>query len=269
MTDAKPKTRSPLKQKPLRQPGQSLLEERARIWDDKLEPWLLMSVFAVVLAGWEWFSYWRPRPPMPWLMTFVALSCLAFAAWRVLRLRPQMKTLRLGIEGERVVGQYLDRLASKGYRVFHDVVAEGFNLDHVLVGPAGVFTIETKTRSKPVRGDARVRYDGESLTVAGFEPERDAIAQAKGQARWLSALIADTTERRIFVRPVVVFPGWFVEAAPQSHAQVWVMEPKGLPAFIEQEAQVLSKEDIAFIAKSISMHVRALQRQRDGKTPLV
>ena len=263
------KSRSPLKEKPLRQAGQSLLEERAQIWDDKVESWMLLAVFMVALAAWEWFSFLSPRKPTPWLVTSVAALAVAFAAWRMMRWRPRLKAIRLGIDGERVVGQYLDRMRDKGYRVFHDVVAEGFNIDHVLVGPAGVFTIETKTRSKPIRGDARVVYDGTTLTVAGFEPDRDPIAQAKGQARWLSALITDTTERRVAVRPVVAFPGWYVDAAAGSHHQVWVLEPKALPAFIEQERATLIKEDIALIAKSISMHVRALERERDGKAPLV
>ena len=48
---ADPKTRSPLKERPLRQPGQSLLEEREKIREDKVLPWILMAVFFVVLAG--------------------------------------------------------------------------------------------------------------------------------------------------------------------------------------------------------------------------
>jgi hypothetical protein len=199
-------------------------------------------------------------------MTAVAVVFIAFAAWRYVQQRPHMKALRLGSEGERAVGEYLDRLREKGYRVFHDVLAEGFNIDHVLVGPSGVYSIETKTRSKPVRGDARVRFDGAVLTVAGFEPERDAIVQAKAQARWLSALIADTTDRRLFVKPVVLFPGWFVEAAPGSQAQAWVLEPKALPTYLDNEPTRLSKEEVALVAKSISMHVRAFQREREAQS---
>jgi hypothetical protein len=43
--------RSPLKDKPLRLPGQSLLEERTKLWDDKLEPWLVLALFMAVMAG--------------------------------------------------------------------------------------------------------------------------------------------------------------------------------------------------------------------------
>jgi hypothetical protein len=58
-----------------------------------------------------------------------------------------MRTLRQGIEGEKAVGQFLERLREQRYQVFHDLVGDGFNVDHVLIGPAGVFTIETKTSS--------------------------------------------------------------------------------------------------------------------------
>lgn len=246
-----------------------MLEEREKIIEDNVMPWSLMAIFFFVLAAWEWFIYLQPRRPHPAFVSIAALAVAAFAAWRVISWRPRLRAIRLGVDGERVVGQYLDRMRGAGYRVFHDVVGEGFNLDHVLVGPAGVFTIETKTRTKPARGDARVTYDGDLLRVAGFEPDRDPIVQAKAQARWLSALISDSTERRAFVRPVVVFPGWYVEAAEGSRRDVWVLEPKALPAFIEREPERLNKDEIALMAKCISMHVRAYEREQEGKGPLV
>ncbi|MBE0548059.1 MAG: NERD domain-containing protein [Rubrivivax sp.] len=118
-----------------------------------------------------------------------------------------MRALRQGAEGERAVGQFLDRLRGDGYQVFHDVLGEGFNVDHVVIGSAGVFTVETKTWSKPVRGDARISYDGERLIAGSREPDRDPLLQAKAQARWLAALLAESTGRRLTVQPVVVFPG--------------------------------------------------------------
>jgi hypothetical protein len=159
--------RSPIKDKPLRMPGQSLEEERTALLENKFETWALMSAFLVAMALFEWFRYFRPLPPQPWLLSLCAVGMLAFATRRYLQIRPRMRQLRQGIEGEKAVGQFLERLRSAGYHVFHDVVGEGFNIDHVLVGPAGVFTIETKTWSKPMRGDARINYDGTALTVAG------------------------------------------------------------------------------------------------------
>ena len=243
-------------------PGQSLQEERATIWDEKLEPWLLLAIFFAVLAGWEWFRYFNPRPTSPWFVTVVALCVAVVVAWRVMRQLPRLRDIRLGIEGERAVGQFLERLREQGYHVFHDVLAEGFNVDHVLIGPAGVLTIETKTRSKPVRGDARIAFDGKRLTIAGHEPDRNPLVQALAQAGWLKSLLAESTGRRFDVQPVVVFPGWYVEASPGAHRPVWVMEPKGLPAFLAREPVRLSAEDVKLAAFHLSRFVRSGERER-------
>ena len=170
--------------------------------------------------------------------------------------------MRQGIEGEKAVGQFLERLREQGYQVFHDLVGEGFNVDHVLIGPAGVFTIETKTWSKPQRGDARIVYDGSTLTVAGREPDRDPLVQAKAQANWLRGLLFESTGRRMEVQPVVVFPGWFVEAASGAQRAVWVMEPKGLPAFLKNEPLRLPAEDVKLAAYHLARHVRGGERER-------
>jgi Nuclease-related domain len=255
-------TRSPIKDKPLRLPGQSLMEERDAIWNDKLGPWALVAAFFVVLAGWEWFRYFHPVQPNPILVSACALVALAFAAWRLLRLRPHMRALRQGIEGEKAVGQFLERLREQGYQVFHDLVGEGFNVDHVLIGPAGVFTIETKTWSKPQRGDARIAYDGNTLTAAGRVPDRDPLAQAMAQAHWLRGLLFESTGHRVAVQPVVVFPGWFVEAAPGAQRSVWVMEPKGLPAFLNNAPQCLTAEQVKLSAYHLARHVRSVERER-------
>jgi hypothetical protein len=255
-------TRSPIKDKPLRLPGQSLMEERRRLFEDKIEPWLLVSLMLAGVAALEWWRHFRPSPPAPWLFTAAALVPLCVGAWRLWKLRPVLRQLRQGEEGEQAVGQYLERLREQGYQVFHDIPCDGFNIDHVCIGPAGLFTIETKTWSKPVRGDARVRWDGKQLTVDGFTPERDPVAQAQGQSRWLSRLIDDSTGRRVPVQAVLVFPGWFVETSPGGQQAVWVMEPKGLPTFLHHEPQRLRPEDVKLCAFHLSRYVRG--RQRDG-----
>jgi hypothetical protein len=255
-------SRSPIKDRPLRVPGQSLQEERDAIWEDKLEPWLLLAAFVVALALWEWFRYFRPMPPQPWLMSACAAGVLGFAVWRLRRLRPKIRALRQGIEGEKAVGQFLDRLRGDGYHVFHDVQGDGFNIDHVLIGTAGVFTVETKTWSKPIKGDARIAYDGTSLTAGNLQPDRDPLVQAKAQARWIKAQLSESTGRRLEVQPVVVFPGWYVDAAPGSQHAVWVMEPKGLPAFLARQAQRLGAEDVKLASFHLSRLVRSGERQR-------
>ncbi|MEP7283887.1 MAG: nuclease-related domain-containing protein [Rubrivivax sp.] len=255
--------RSPIKDKPLRSPGQSLDEERGRLWEDKIENWALLALVMLVLAAMEWYRYFRPTPPEPWLVSVIALGLVGFAAFRFLRLRPKMRELRQGAEGERAVGQFLDRLRVDGYHVFHDVLADGFNLDHVVIGPGGIFTIETKTWSKPSHGDARIKYDGEQIVAGKLTPDRDPLIQASAQAGWLRALLSESTGRRLSVRPVVVFPGWYVDAGPGSQRDVWVMEPKGLPAFLANQQEGLRPEDVKLVSFHLSRYVRSQERERE------
>ena len=175
-------SRSPLKAKPLRLPGQSLDEARLALVERMHEKPALISMFFVVFALMEWYRHYFKAPTSPILFTVVAAICLAFTAWQYRRLRSEVRKLRQAMDGEKVVGQYLESFRERGYRVFHDLIGTGFNVDHVLIGPAGIFTIETKTWSKPVRGDARIAFDGETIRIGTIEPDRDPVIQASAQA---------------------------------------------------------------------------------------
>ena len=254
-------TRSPLKDKPLRLPGQSLEEEFRSLWGDKIETPLVMALVYVIFAGLEWWRYFSDMNPHPVIFSLAAAGVAAFVGWRFVRLRPRLRALRLGIDGEKAVGQFLERLRDRGYHVFHDVVAPGFNVDHVLVGSAGVFAVETKTWSKPLHADARIKVEGDRLLVAGQEPDRNPIVQARAQAAWLKTLLAESTGRTHDVFPVVLFPGWFVESS-QGARSVWVLEPKALPAFLEREPVRLSTEEASLAAFHLSRFIRSAERQR-------
>ncbi len=257
----KMKLKSPLKDKPLRLPGQSLEKQKEALFDDKLVPAFGAFVVAFAFAASEWTRFFWPRPPSPWLWTFVALVTLAFLVWYFVHLLPTFRNLNRAIDGEKVVGQFLERLRSSGYDVFHDLTGEGFNVDHVIIGPAGVFTVETKTWSKPIRGDVRIRFDGEKIWKGDLEPDRDPVIQAKAQARWLKVLLTESCGKEFLVRPVVVFPGWFVEPPPVRVPDIWVLEPKALPAFLEKEKTVMAPEDIKLASFHLSRFIRVQERE--------
>ncbi len=105
-----------------------------------------------------------------------------------------------------------------------NLLTDCFNLDHVVLSSHGVFALETKTHCKPARGSASVTFDGETLLVNGFKPERDPITQAQGNARWLSEMLRASTGKEFPIRPVVLFPSWFVEPFSKG-SQTWVLNP--------------------------------------------
>lgn len=252
--------RSPLKDKPLRNPGQSLDEQLDEIIDDKVCAPLLIALILVVLAGLEWWRYYFTQKPSPYLYTVGTLLGIGYAAFQIWRVWPRLQALKQGRNGEKVVGQFLERLRENGYQVFHDVVGTGFNVDHVLIGPAGLFTIETKTYSKSPGPQAKVTFDGERILVDGFEPDRDPVVQAKAQAGWLRELLAESSGHKFPTRPVILFPGWWVEQGKGTTREVWVLEPKALPGFLDHEPEVLTAEDV----KRASFHLSRFIRAKEG-----
>lgn len=167
------KTRSPIKDAPLRNPAQSVEEAALDFAMGRIFAPCMVALAMVLMAALEWLRYYMAVPPRPWLYTLVALAVMSYAGLRTWRAWPKLRQLRQAADGERTVGQFLERLREGGYHVFHDLVGDGFNVDHVAVGPAGVFSIETKTFSKPVRGDAKIHFDGQTILVNGITPERD------------------------------------------------------------------------------------------------
>jgi hypothetical protein len=78
----------------------------------------------------------------------VGLTVAALVGWR-LRFRPseQARTWQRGAHGERHTARLLDRLTRDGYVVFHDLAVPGntsANVDHLAIGPTGVFVIDSK-----------------------------------------------------------------------------------------------------------------------------
>lgn len=222
---------------------------------------MLTAVFTVILAGLEWWRYFYSTPPSPIMYSVIAGIVMLYAGWTIWSVGPALRQLRLARDGEKVVGQYLERFRQDGYQVFHDVIGQGFNLDHVLIGPAGIFTIETKTFSKPARGQPKIVFDGEKIVVAGHEPDRNPVIQAKSQGKWLMELLSESTGRKFPVRPVVLFPGWFIEQSSGSSREVWVLAPKAMPSFLANEPTRLPPEDVRLAA----FHLSRFIRDREGK----
>jgi hypothetical protein len=256
-------TRSPIKDKPLRLPGQSLQDERDKLLENSVNEPLVIAAIFFVLALVEWWRFYMDVKINPLLWTAAAVIAVIYAAIRIQRVRPKLRNLRQGLEGERAVGQFLERLREQGFQVFHDVVGHGFNLDHVLIGPAGVLTIETKTWSKPIKGSPEISFDGEAIRVGQLVPDRDPVVQAKAQAGWLRSLLAESTGRQFDVRPAIVFPGWFVANKPGALKDVWVLEPKALPTFLNNEPVRLSRDEIKLASFHLSRLIRSSEKQAE------
>jgi hypothetical protein len=87
----------------------------------------------------------------------IGLAVAALVGWR-LRFRPseQARAWQRGAAGERRTARLLDRLVRDGYVVFHDLAVPDSpaNVDHLAIGPTGVFVIDSKQWTGTVRQGA-------------------------------------------------------------------------------------------------------------------
>ena len=253
------KKQSPLKDNPLRNPGQTLDEEISKTIGDDAAPYILAPVVSIAFAGLEWWRWHMETPPSPIILTLVACVITAVSIYKLLGYRKHVIRLRLGRDGERAVGQYLELLREKGYRVFHDLVGDNFNLDHVIVCAHGIYVIETKTYSKNERGTQKIVFNGNEIIVNGFNTGEKIVTQANAQAKWLQTIIKDSTGKSFPVKPVVVFPGWYIESKKTQQNNLWVLNPKALPAYIGNAPKSLANEDVTLVSFHISRFIRVSQ----------
>ncbi len=245
---------SPLKDPPLRLPGQSLDEEISQWQNERIINYFIAASSFFMLAFMEWLGYLTHAPRQPILFSICAALAISGLVWRVIYVRRKLRPLKLGLHGERVVGQFLEGFRSRGGRVFHDVPGEGFNIDHVLICPQGIFAIETKTWSLPWPAAKVVNREGK-LLKAGFTPERDPVTQVSAAARWLQDTLSRETGCRFEIRGVVAVPGWTVDTALE-HGTVCVIEPKQLPDYIGRQPITLSAMEIRKSAFQLSRYIR-------------
>jgi hypothetical protein len=156
--------------------------------------------------------------PLP--ASLLSAMVLVGAAWWRLRFRlsPETEAWRRGAEGERQVARLLEPLVRQGWGVQHDLRVPGSkaNVDHVVIGPPGVFVVDAKN----YRGRLRLSHDG--LLWHG----RTFLAPTLSATRWE----ADKLQARIGAPDIAVVPIVAVLGAMVPFGQVTSMGVTVIPA---------------------------------------
>jgi hypothetical protein len=262
--------RPPVPFKLLRGPGESL-RRRIHKFDEDALLYFGGAAMVPLLTGLGvlgLLSWLTPHMPLSVGLTLVGAAVLTLTLvtgrW-ALRLMMRARDDMLGYLGERAVAEFLEPLRARGYRVFHDVPAEGalkdFNLDHVTIGPTGAAVIETKTRRKgrarPGMQDHVVTYDGKQLLWPWGE-DRYGLDQANAEADWLRKWINERTGLEIPVKPILALPGWWVEVS--GRGVVTVVNHKNVARAVEGNGpRLLSEQQIDLIARQLDDRCRDVE----------
>lgn len=255
------KLRMPVTEKLLRAPGESLSKKLEEL-EDQLSTELAMAFClplicaAVFLIGRQNHS----TGPASVGIGFAGLTTFVLLCRRMFRLLHQKRNYRLGLLGERAVGEELNQLMLFGCRVFHDVPNNPYgNIDHVLVAQSGVYAVETKGRRKK-ESDGKdghiVTFNGQSLRFGAGLPEGRCLEQAKQQGSRLSDWLSKSTGEAIQVQPVLALPGWFVER--KGRGEVIVISGRSVKTLVKGRP-VLDEAMIQRIAHQLDQRCRDVE----------
>jgi hypothetical protein len=139
-----------------------------------------------------------------------------------------------GAAGEEEVGALLDGLELRGWHAIHDVSLGRGNVDHIAIGPGGVFTVETKSHPGPVQVG---RVHGAVL----------------GQAQAQRRAIERVTEKH--VEPLLVYSRAWVDRPLSRRKGVRVMPARMLASYLDRQPQRLEAQEIEAARERIAQAV--------------
>ena len=193
---------------------------------------LVAAAFVVVahLLAW-WFD-----GDQQWGAGF--LTGVAATVWLSLRQSPPSGVARWqeGAWGEEMTADELDALSGRGWHVVHDLARGRANIDHVAVGPAGVFVLDSKRSSSRLVVDRSVglRTTAPDQADGGGRADHAMLPSLWAQSKHVRELLTSAGEPRVPVRPVLVWWGPYDGPAREVHG-VLVVHGSGLVRLLEAQ----------------------------------
>lgn len=206
----------------------------------------------------------------PWLFAITTILGLTYCGCKTWANFSKLTKLRLGHTAEIATANELIGLQALGYQIFHDIQADGFNIDHLAIGKNGVFAIETKGRHKRKRDskstsatqgkDYQLFYKDGRLHFPSWT-ETKPIEQAERQAKWVSQWLTSATGQQIFSSPILVFPGWYVTSQTKPPFPI-INHKQLIKALPTVRTQTLSQQQVDAIVYQVAQ--RCLSKTETG-----
>ena len=222
-------------------------QERAAEWATwtRTLPWRVAATLGAGGAGAVVGSLLAPRLSLVGALTAVA------AGWGLrFRSSPDAVAWRRGASGERRTARLLELLERHGWAVLHDLALPGSraNLDHLLIGPGGVFAID----SKQYRG--RLQLDAVGKLWHGRYPLAPAVRAASWEADQAAQVLPDPG---MAVVPIVAVHGAQVPWGKVVTDGVPVVSARRLPSMLRQLPVVLGPERVVWLADQARVRFHA------------
>jgi len=209
-------------------------------------PWRVAATLGIGAGGGVLGSLLAPR-----LGLIVAALVVMAAGWG-LRFKPSPDAVawRRGAAGERRTARLLGQLERHGWAVLHDLALPGSraNLDHLVIGPGGVFVVD----SKQYRG--RLQLDSFGRLWHGRFPLTSALRAVSFEADQAALVLSDPD---VVVVPVMAIHGTQVPWGKVVMDGVPVVAARRLPSMLGELPAVLGAERVAVLADQARVRFHA------------
>jgi Nuclease-related domain len=209
-------------------------------------PWRVAATLGIGRAGGVLGSLLALR------LSLVLGMLAAVAAGWGLRFRPSPDAVawRRGAVGERRTARLLAGLEPYGWAVLHDLAIPGSraNIDHLAIGPGGVFMID----SKQYRG--RLQLDPSGRLWHGRYPLAPTVRAVEFEADQAAQVLTDPD---MVVVPIMAVHGARVPWGKVLMDGVPVVPARRLPSMLRQLPVVLGPERVADLADQARVHFDA------------
>ena len=174
------------------------------------------------------------NPTAMWTLLIGAILMSAYAYKRYVSARRHHRDIKWYHEARAMVDRAVAPLVPRGYVVFRDFQDDELHIDHLLVGPKGVFALQTLVRTtQPKEGNVAtftVAYDGRALFFPQGE-DHIIVNHAERQAEQISEWLTKRLGTPIAARAILTLPGWQVKRT--SSQGISVINPGQMEALFQ------------------------------------
>jgi hypothetical protein len=210
----------------------------ARAWRWRM--WPLFLPCTLVAIGGGVASVAAPRE---WTgaCAFVCGIAVASVGWIYASPPSRIRNWWFGSEGERKTGNALGRLSSAQWRVFHDLrwadtSGNEANIDHIVVGPAGVFVLDTKELGGVMSADDEGLHIRSREELDRVYREDRPLKRARQLGYEVHELLKAHVKLDTWVQPVVVLWGTFPQRIYRTGSPVvWIVHGDELAQWLREQ----------------------------------
>ena len=161
---------------------------------------------------------------------------------RALDVKTDERAWRVGADGEETIGAKLEKLTKGGWYVLHSIPVgkRGSDIDHVVIGPAGVFTINTKKHP-----GKKVWVSKNAVLVDGHRT--DYLRNSRFEGERATKLLTAAVGFPVFVKPVLIFttgtlgPDVTIKSRPDD---VGILDRTDVPRAFKRSTVLMTAEQV-------------------------